>query len=384
MMMQITKLHRIGMATGLLAGAVCLLACPGRACAQKVRKDQATPPRETITPPEDALPPEFGTVEQIMKQAVRNIAARYNLNEEQTRLTDEMMTERVTRFLREHHDEVWPAIRTLVSSQIKGQPPTDQAEVMRVGRVARPLAELARKEIFDANAEWREWLTEGQKELHDFDLAEMEKTFDGIDDNLRSWAEGHPKDPGIFPPPRVYPNEPEKPDKPDPGLPTAKSDKPDKRAKTTPKPVVSTLSPGMFEAFVEEFIKDYDLDTAQVESARSILRDIKGRAESYLDTNKEKIAKAAAAQERAVKQRDNEARKQADEEHRALLEPVNELFQKMEERLRALLTTAQRERYEQNQAKKTKAGDSSKDKASPKKQTPKSKKTRKSTSKSRP
>ena len=107
----------------------------------------------------------------------------------------------------------------------------------------------------------------------------------------------------------------------------------------------------MFEAFVQAFIKDNELDAAQTGNARSILKEYKGRAQGYLDANEEKISRAMAKQERALKQKDHEARKAADEEHRQLLEPVNEMFQQMEERLVAQLTTAQRERYEQNKAK---------------------------------
>lgn len=354
----------------------------GSAIAQESKPSSPQAPQ----PPEDTLPPEWGTVEQIMMQSVRNIAARYNLNDAQTQITEDLMRERVTLFLEEHHDEIWPAIRTLIKAQLAGAPPEDKAEVMRVGRVGRPLAQDALEAILDANEVWRQCLEKRQRTLHDWDLADIDRQFKEIDENLRSWAEGNPKDAGIFPVPQRYPGEPPRPDKPPDGWLPSKENQ-GKVQTTTPEPVEDIISPNMFEAYVQAFIKDNELDAAQTGNARSILKEYKGRAQGYLDANEEKISRAMAKQERALKQKDHEARKAADEEHRQLLEPVNEMFQQMEERLVAQLTTAQRERYEQNKAKgvkkeRTEKKDKSKSsgkkqspkKQSPKKQTPKAKK----------
>src|SRR5262245_51306188 len=48
------------------------------------------------------------TVEKIMDTAVKNITKRYNLNEEQAKLTDEIMKRRVRQFLKDHESDVWP------------------------------------------------------------------------------------------------------------------------------------------------------------------------------------------------------------------------------------------------------------------------------------
>ena len=63
-----------------------------------------------------------------MKQAVRNIAARYNLNDKQTEFTDELMTREVHRFLREHEAVIWPLIRDLLAAQLR--PPEDRQKMM--------------------------------------------------------------------------------------------------------------------------------------------------------------------------------------------------------------------------------------------------------------
>jgi hypothetical protein len=345
-MMLTTIPYRPRLARFAMILVLVLLAVPGLAAAQE-SKPGSTEPSE---PPADVLPPEWGTVEQIMMQSVRNIAARYNLNDEQTQITEDLMRERVTQFLEEHHDEIWPAIRTLIKAQLAGAPPENKAEVMRVGRVGRPLAQDALEAILEANEVWRECLAEDQRALHDWDLADIDRQFKEIDENLRSWAEGNPKDAGIFPVPQRYPGEPPRPIKPPDGWLPSKENR-GKVQTTTAESREDIFSPDMFEAWVEAFIKDNELDAAQTGNARSILKEYKGRADAYLDANKEKISLAMVKQERALKLKDHEARKEADEEHRQLLEPVNDMFQQMEERLVAQLTTAQRARYEQNKAK---------------------------------
>jgi len=285
------------------------------------------------------FPLEYLNVEQILDVVVGNIASRYNLNEAQTEYTDELMKREVQKFLRDHSDSVWPVIRELVTGQRVGQPPEDPEELSRLGKAARPLAELAEEVIFKANEEWRNILSDKQKRMHDFDLNEMRKQFDGIHENLESWESGQPLRRNIFPPPEKYKNEPPKPPRPAAGIPGAKPDLPPDKHKGK-----VTLNADMFATYVEEFIKDYELDPGQVNSARSILKEFQGRAQSYLDANKESLERTDAQQEAAVKKRDHKAIAEADAAHRELLEPVNELFQKMDDRLQGLLTSAQKDR----------------------------------------
>ena len=285
----------------------------------------------------EQMPAEYLNVEQILDVVVRNIAARYNLNEEQTSRTDDLMKREVYRFLQEHHDAVWPVVRELLKGQVIGQLPLDDPdEIKRLGRAAKPLAKLAQKAITDANMEWREWLSPEQKRLHDFDLDQMDRQFKGIHQNLDSWERGEPIRRNIFPPPEEYVKEPIHPARPDPGIPKGKPDLPDQVGRVT-------TDADMFATYVEEFIKDYKLDPSQINSARSILKEFQNRATSYLETNKDALSRANAAQEAAVKKRDHKAIQEAEAARRELLEPVNGLFVKMDERLQALLTSAQKE-----------------------------------------
>jgi hypothetical protein len=322
------------------------------------------------------FPLEYFNVEQILDVIVRNIASRYNLNEAQTQYTDELMKREVNKFLREHSDAVWPVIRDLVAGQQIGEPPQDPEELRKLGKSAKPLAKLAEEAIFKANEEWRTILSDDQIKMHDHDLAEMRKQFKGIHENIESWEKGTPLRNNIFPPPEVSPDEPRRPSKPPAGLPDAKPELPKDEHKGR-----VTLTADMFETYVEEFIKDNELDAGQVTSARSILKEFQDRAQAHIDANREALEKANAAMEAARNKRDHKALAEAEAQQREILEPLNELFKKMDERLQGLLTSTQRERNEEKAKAKAAEPTSKATPATPAKTQPSPKKGAKSSKK---
>ncbi len=274
--------------------------------------------------------PAAATVERIMDQAVRNIAARYNLNDVQTAETSTIMKRRVQRFLKEHENEVWPVIRDLLASQLKQ--PDDIKDMMRIGKTAGPLARAAHDAILKGNEEWRLLLTAQQKEMHDFDLAEIGTTFEQIDQTLSDWQEGTPTDKGIFPQPQLAGREPSRPARPPQGK--------------LPPPEVEVFDPNkIFETLVQEFIKEWDLNEGQITAARSILEEFKGKANDFRESKKAAFAQLATQQREAMERRDLDGIKKTRAANKKLLGPVFGLCTEMEGRLRNLLTTAQIERH---------------------------------------
>ena len=278
-------------------------------------------------------PTATATIEQILDRAVQNIARRYNLNAAQTQFTKEIMKMEVNKFLLEHEDEVWPVIRDLLSAQALGGPPDDLDLMKRIGKAAGPLARKAQEAILRANAEWRKILTDEQKELHDYDLAEMDKNFEGIHGRLQSWAEGKRTEEGIFPPPEPPGQSPRRPRKP-----------PEKPLPERPAEVPVNI-PTLFDTRVEEFIKDYQLDESQIDTARSILKEFKAKANDIKNAKKHEFAKLAGDQRKAIDEHNRPKLKEVEAARKKLLEPVYELFAQMEERLRGLLTSQQLERH---------------------------------------
>jgi hypothetical protein len=279
---------------------------------------------------ESGTTPTSATIEKIMEEAARNISRRYNLNEAQTAETQKLMKREVSRFLKEHEAEVWPVIRDLLGAQLGARPPDNREEVMRIGKAAKPLTALAKESIIKANEEWRMYLTPEQKVMHDFDMAEMEKSFAQIDKNFSEWAAGQPTDAGLFPPPPIDDRSPPRPKKPTAGL---------------PEPEVETFRVSIFDTFVEEFIKDYQLDQGQIDSARSILKEFKVKANDFKAAKHDELAKIAVDQKAAMEARDRDKIAETEAARKRVLEPVYALFGEMEGRLKGLLTTTQIERY---------------------------------------
>jgi hypothetical protein len=273
----------------------------------------------------------FWQVDAILDQAVDNIATRYNLNDIQKAETAEMMNEGVKGFLDRHQDEIWPLIRDLAMLQRKGSSPDPDA-AKRLGPKAATILREAREEIFRYNEEWREILTEDQKRVHDYDMREMTKTFQTMEQNFESWGKGEVASRSIFPQPRPMTDQPPTPPKPvDGDLPGGKP------TEHAPK-FISHL-----EAYLQKFIADYQLTDPQREAAQSILREISGRTAAFhkghaeeLDSIKDKIAKADSRDER----------RRLIMERRRVTRPLDDLFKEFKARLDQIPEKAQRERFE--------------------------------------
>jgi len=280
------------------------------------------------------------TAEMIMNEAVKNIARRYNLNEAQRQKTDEIMKRDVNKFLKEHEAQVWPIIRDLMGNGF--QPPQNPDDVKRIGQAAAPLFKEVQKAILDGNREWRQYLTPEQQKMHDYDLGEMDKQFVEAEKNLQAWAEGKPRG-GLFQPPSMD-KSPPTPPLPAPGLPTPPA---------PPEPELEIfVRESLFDTYVEDFIKQYQLDPGQIETARSILAEYKQKAAAFKEANRAELTKVANDLKAAMDSKDRDRVAQAETDRKKVLQPAYEMFGEMDERLKALLTSAQKERHGEKAASK--------------------------------
>lgn len=279
------------------------------------------------------MQPTQATFEMIMNEAVKNIAKRYNLNEAQKQKTDEIMKRDVNKFLKEHEEQVWPIIRDLMANGF--QPPSNPEDLKRIGQAAAPLVKKAQKAILDGNEEWRQYLTPEQKKMHDFDLAEMDKQFTEAEKNIKGWTEGKAGG-GLFPQPSMA-KSPPTPSLPAPGLP---------KQAPPPEPELEIfVKDSIFDTYVADFIKQYELDPAQIDAARSILAEFKLKAADFKESNRAELTRIATENKAAMESKDRERIAKAEAERKKLLEPAYVLFGQMDERLKALLTSSQLERY---------------------------------------
>jgi len=323
----------------ILVAFVCVTAL----AQEKPKQGQTAPPPAAASPPPATpqttpaasptgfpLTPDAATIEKIMEQAARNIGLRYNLNQAQSEKTQEIMKREVNAFLKDHEAEVWPLIRDLMAAQLGAAPPSDPTELKRIGKGVKPLIQSAKDAILRGNDEWRMYLTPDQRKMHDFDLAEIDRGFEQINDQFSRWEKGESIEAPLFPPASAA--GPQRPKKPSEGLPDAEVDVFEPRR--------------LFDPTVEKFIRDYELDPAQVDSARSILAEFNTKGDDFKKANKDALAALAVDLKKALQDRNQGLKRTAESTRKKLLAPVFELFDQMNERLRGLLTTAQIDRYE--------------------------------------
>ncbi|HRX84092.1 MAG TPA: hypothetical protein P5572_03650 [Phycisphaerae bacterium] len=274
-------------------------------------------------------------VDQLMERAANNIARRYNLNEKQRKDTHEMLVRETSKFL-EEHGEIWPLVRDLARMQQAGEQPSGKV-AQRLAEKATPLLRDIEDTIIEANMRWREILTPEQKRMHDYDLQDMAKTFDRMNDNFRTMAEGGPGVAEIFPSPNQGAKQPARPPLPPPDY------KPPQ-----PIPVTNELaSISMWDRYVENFIRDFRLDDQQSEAARSILKECKQRAEDYRRSKRQDFEQVQSYLNDANQaDRSPEARtamlRVATKIRDSLNRPIHELFNELQTRLEPIPTEAQR------------------------------------------
>lgn len=304
--------------------------------------EQKPAPRKTPPPAnglnlQPSVEQSMATIERMIEAAVRGVASTYNLNDEQRRVTEEIMKRDVQKFLKDHESQVWPLIRELIAMQFNPKPGSDPEKLKKLGKECRPLAKLAQEAIVKGNLEWREKvLTAEQKKRHDYDMEQIEKTFQQIDRNFSDWEEGRVTGKSLFP-------------QPTPGQGPPPPPRP--RTEGLPDPVTERVAAldTIFDTFVDQFIKDYGLDEGQVVSARSILREYKDKAADFKNSNKDEIARLTKDMKDARDQRNEEKSLAAEGEYKKLIQPVYDMFGSMETRLVGLLTSVQAEKYNANQ-----------------------------------
>ena len=276
-------------------------------------------------------------VDSMILQAADNVSRRYNLNAQQAAYTRKMMVERVTRFLNENQDQIWPLVRDLARYQLTGAPP-DESTAKRIGGSALPIVEKAKQAILEANREWGSILTEEQKRLHEYDLREMEGTFSKVRDNFEQWQTGKPVENPIFP--QHVPSADEPPAPPQP------------HTKFTEGSRKWAIQQGAWAKYVGDFIRKYNLDPGQREAAQSILRELKEDAVEYRDSKKQEYAEVDRRLKEAFDSGDLKRIAAVERDETALNKPINKMFDELRERLDKIPNDAQKERFAQSQTRK--------------------------------
>jgi hypothetical protein len=268
--------------------------------------------------------------EQLMDQACEGIARRYDLTEEQKTYTRKLMAHYVKLFLDRHQDEV----RGLVAEAIRLAAPggsRDPKDYQRWAEKSDPLWNEVKQLILTGNQRWRQCLDDRQKEIHDRDLAAMSRNFEAFDKKFARWRSGG-YDPEIDQ--YIFRTEP--------AAPPVRG-----RNATVGEGAWSVTNESYWDLYVRNFIKKYQLDPAQTETAYSIVKECKERAMQYSEAHRQEI-NVAEDKLRGLRLGSGSPGEVADmeAEYRRLTAPLDQLFTEMKDRLEKIPTTSQREMYE--------------------------------------
>lgn len=109
-----------------------------------------------------------------------------------------------------------------------------------------------------------------------------------------------------------------------------------------PSPELLAVTVDAWDAYVTQFVAQFNLDDAQKLAAGSVLADVKARAEQYSKAHADELQ--AATNE--ITQASKERRKSIIDDQAELMQPLNELFAELKGRLEQIPTEAQRSKAE--------------------------------------
>lgn len=266
--------------------------------------------------------------QDMMKQAGDGISKHYNLSPDQEAKTRKLLTERVSKFLQKHDKEIWPLLWELTEAQMKGDAPSKEA-ALKIAQKGYPIFEDARAEIMRAQDDFRKYLTEQQKTIHDKDLKGLERQFRSIDHQLSSWRKGQVNKKRPF---RIRLGPPGTQTVPIGG-----------RRSMLRVQMPETL----WERHVRQFIADYRLAEGQKVAATAILQDLIEQAERYRTTHHKDLVDAEGLVRSAelAKPFDRQSLEQARKIRELLNKPFEDYFDELKSRLNSIPTEKQRAEF---------------------------------------
>jgi hypothetical protein len=249
-------------------------------------------------------------VEPILDRYVAHVGRYYNLTPDQEEYTRQLLNQRVKRFLDSYEEDLRSLLAEYTAYQVNRELPSPEA-AKDLARRAGPLVAAIKKEILDGNMQWREILDEEQRKLHDRDLELMDKQFETFEDRMQRWSEGKPE-------PQDLPG----------------------RRGATPEPGSVRKPEDVWAYRVRTFIRDYNLDPGQQETAHSILRELREEAQRYREKHQEEFDELETKFReisQSTPKTDPEDRMKAQEQIRQYKERLNELEKPNVEGLRKQL-----------------------------------------------
>jgi hypothetical protein len=307
---------------------------PAQKPAQKPADTSAQKPAEKPAQLDGLWPSEKQTV-QFLRRWATDIGHRHELNEAQKVKVEEAVVKRWSTFLDNNRSQIQPLVNEFIELRMAVEPPPKQ-RVQDWAKRATPVFEQFRGQLEQGKAEVREILDPLQRAKFDVEAMAYGAIMTSTEQRLKKWESGEFDAREFWQPTRSQRREMrqerdlQRADR----KAGAAGAKPDQRERDQIE-----LELEVWDQYVEQFIRLYDLDEAQRTTALSCLSELKQRAMAHRDHRKEDIAKL----EKRIKEHTGseedlaEIKKQLAE----LYGPIDDMFGELKRRLESIPTAEQ-------------------------------------------
>lgn len=269
-----------------------------------------------------------GMIKALLKRSTYEMARQLNMDDEQKQRLSQRTQELWMPFFAKHRAELGPVVDRMIQAQWDPDLPSDE-EAQAWARKALKVHELLIKQVAESNQEiaklltpeqldgFRKFATQFEGGLKWFKL-ELEKMERG-ELSETAWVRN-----------RLSRQERRR---------RYERQREQKQAdQILSSPELLAVTVGEWDAYVAQFVAQFNLDNAQKLAAGSVLVDVKTRAEQYSKTHADELQAATNAIAQATK----EQRKSIMDDKAELMQPLNELFAELKSRLEQIPTEAQR------------------------------------------
>ncbi len=301
---------------------------------QLSRATQEPSPHESDAPPASAAQgqPGYllsdGMIKALLKRSTYEMARQLKMDDEQKRQLTERTHELWMPFFTKHRAEFGPVVDRMIQAQWDPDLPSAE-EAQHWARKALTVHELLIEQVAESNQEIAKLLTPEQLD----DFREIATQFEGglkwFKLELEKMERGELSE-TAWAGRRVSRQERRR---------RYERDREQKKAdQILSSPELLAVTVDAWDAYVAQFVAQFNLDDAQKLAAGSVLVDVKTRAEQYSKTHADDLQ--AATNE--IAQADKEQRKSLMDDKAELMQPLNELFAELKSRLKQIPTEAQR------------------------------------------
>jgi len=317
--------------------------------------NQPEPPPRRGGPPPAGFWPTDRLIELAINRITDHMAEAYGFDEDQLWNTRDTIKGRFPQWMQQNRAELQSLMNQYFEAVLGDDPPAPQ-EVADWAARATPLFEEFTGLVDDTTEEMRGYLTDQQQVLLDGQRAAFQVGMNYMQQRLATWREGRydwktewPRSDTFREKERQRQQQLERETQQARnvamGLPAdtdlGPGDGPPGAKATTTAPTRPSLGATKDEwtAYVENFIKRYNLDEAQQNSARKFLRDQQELRDRYLQRH---LSDIQALENKQKTAQGDDAKQQVKADYERLNRPIDGYYQRLKDRLETLPTRKQR------------------------------------------